>query len=107
MLLVYLIFTDVSPPSFSNTCPKDKVIQLESCSRNITVNWTIPVATDNSGIVEVQNPSLEPPVVLSRGVYTINYTAVDATRNYKSCVLKIQVESELKTKLILEKNHNS
>ncbi|KAK3735373.1 hypothetical protein QZH41_008705 [Actinostola sp. cb2023] len=82
---------DVTPPTFANTCPSDKVFHLGSCSSNITVNWTRAVATDNSGTVNVRGPSVQSPFTLTSGIHTINYTAEDQSGNSRSCVFKIQV----------------
>jgi hypothetical protein len=75
-------------------CPRDSVYNLNPCSSDVTVNWTKPIATDNSGVVGVIGPSQGPPLTLSPGIYTINYTAFDPTGNRRRCTFKIQVDSK-------------
>jgi len=91
---LFFIHTDTKPPSFSNTCPTHKTVEIESCSSSALVSWSIPVATDNSGSVDVQQPSFKPPVLLNLGTHMINYTASDAAGNTRSCIFKIQVMSK-------------
>ncbi|XP_031559988.1 sushi, von Willebrand factor type A, EGF and pentraxin domain-containing protein 1-like [Actinia tenebrosa] len=86
---------DITPPTFSASCPNNKVYDLDQCSNNITVNWTIPTAKDNSGVVRIVDPSHGPPLTLFSGVYTINYTAIDPTGNTKRCSFKIQVNKHV------------
>lgn len=93
LTLFLYIYTDVTSPTFNN-CPSDKVLSLGLCSSNITINWTPPVANDNSGSVRLHEPSLRPPVVLNEGIYIMNYTAVDDAGNSKTCLFKMQIISK-------------
>ena len=62
-------------------------------STNATVNWTIPVFTDNSGNV-TYTATYVPPTVLSLGSYVVTYKALDPSENNVICMFSITVVGE-------------
>ena len=62
-------------------------------------SWTVPTATDNSGIrpIVTVTPILMPPLQLGPGVTSITYLAEDAEGNIANCTFAITVEGKLPT----------
>ena len=90
-----LLFTsDLSPPTFNDTCPSEMVFYTDSCEDSAGVSWSDPVATDNSGITVMTYPSVRAPVNLTVGLYGISYTATDKSGNTANCSFVVQVTSE-------------
>ena len=88
-------FTDNTPPSFSNTCPGNKVFYTGKCSSHRTLRrWKEPVATDNSGHVSIRYPVIRPPVNLSIGLYNVMYSAIDSSGNGANCSFIVEVASK-------------
>ena len=52
------------------------------------------MATDNSGHVIINHPTLRPPVNLSIGVYSLHYSAKDGEGNIVNCTFLVQVASK-------------
>ena len=55
------------------------------------VNWTEPVAIDNSGIAPTVTFNYQPPQRFSQGSHVITYTAADQSGNEATCNLTIRV----------------
>ena len=49
------------------------------------------MATDNSGHVIINHPTLRPPVNLSIGLYSLHYSAKDGEGNIANCTFLVQV----------------
>ena len=52
------------------------------------------MATDNSGHVIINHPTLRPPVNLSIGLYSLHYSAKDGEGNIVNCTFLVQVASK-------------
>lgn len=85
--------TDVLPPSFGDTCPiKPLLVYTKSARFSAVVNWTVPTATDNSGIPpEVKSNFNHPPQWITEGIHVIIYTAIDMSGNKEFCSITINV----------------
>ena len=94
VVVVFFAFPDTTPPSFSNTCPKNMVVNTPECSSSALVEWNEPIADDNSGHVIVTYPSIRPSAQLSIGLYYIMYSASDAEGNRANCTFVVQVASK-------------
>jgi len=55
------------------------------------VNWTEPVAIDNSGITPTVTSNYQPPQRFSQGSHVITYTAVDQSGNKATCTYVVKV----------------
>ncbi|XP_020610476.1 sushi, von Willebrand factor type A, EGF and pentraxin domain-containing protein 1-like isoform X1 [Orbicella faveolata] len=87
---------DVTPPSFENSCPSDILVSL-NINGSAEANWTIPIATDNSGIAPAVNVSpigVRPPYKFNE-TSTVTYTAVDSNGNVAPCTFRIRVEDDM------------
>jgi 5-hydroxyisourate hydrolase-like protein (transthyretin family) len=85
---------DGEVPEFIN-CPKDSTFTISAgpdCATGII--WSIPVAEDNCGSVEVEETSIGGPYFgqqLLPGTYMIQYTATDEAGNTAVCDFTIDV----------------
>ena len=72
------------------TCPTNRVVNTDMGQCFATgVNLGVPSATnDNCGILTVTNNA---PTQYPRGVATVNWTAVDASGNFQTCVQTVTV----------------
>ena len=72
------------------TCPTNRVVNTDAGQCFATgVNLGVPSATnDNCGILTVTNNA---PTQYPRGVATVNWTAVDASGNFQTCVQTVTV----------------
>jgi len=89
------VLPDVTPPSFENSCPSDILVSL-NINGSAEANWTIPIATDNSGIAPAVNVSpigVRPPYKFNE-TSTVTYTAVDSNGNVAPCTFRIRVEGK-------------
>ncbi|XP_071804899.1 uncharacterized protein [Asterias amurensis] len=85
-----VIVTDDEPPTFLN-CSMDIDVEIMDPGVNTTVvNWTIPVASDNSKSV-VLTPLTEEPGVFSVGTTLIVYSASDPSGNTANCSFNVIV----------------
>lgn len=55
------------------------------------VNWTEPIATDNSGVLPTVTSNYHPPKIIGQGSHVITYTAVDQSGNQATCSFTIHV----------------
>lgn len=85
--------TDVTPPSFGNTCPsRPHLVFARVNDFSAVVNWMVPVARDNSG----NHPKMlanfkHPPQRLMEGTHLIIYSATDTSGNKATCSFVINV----------------
>lgn len=63
----------------------------ESGMFSAQVNWSDPVATDNSGTAPSQTSNYKSPHRFSQGDHVITYTAVDGSGNRASCTFAIKI----------------
>ena len=85
-------FADVLSPSFGVTCPASSFLAYAERGRfSAQVNWTEPVATDNSGVSPAVTSNYQPPQELSQGIHVIIYTAVDQSGNTAICDFTVKV----------------
>lgn len=83
---------DVQSPSFGVTCPPSSFLAYTELGRfSAQVNWTEPVATDNSGVPPAVTSNYQPPQRLSEGIHVIMYTAVDQSGNTATCDFTVKV----------------
>ncbi len=82
--------TDPVPPVFQS-CPQDIVIVSPS-SCDTTVNWQLPVATDNCG-TPVIDASHTPTTRFSPGTTTVVLFARDGSGNLDTCTFKITLNA--------------
>ncbi|KAJ7327775.1 hypothetical protein OS493_026654 [Desmophyllum pertusum] len=83
---------DTEPPVFTD-CPKDIMIDDNTVTDYIRINWNRPTATDNSGV---------PPSVTSNrqsgalfrvpGSHVVSYKAIDAAGNEATCTFRITLK---------------
>lgn len=86
-------FSDELPPSFGDSCPMESLlVHTESGQFSAVVTWTVPVATDNSGIPpKVTSNFMDPPHRMAEGTHVVIYTATDMSGNKKLCSITIKV----------------
>ncbi|XP_078690832.1 uncharacterized protein LOC144921571 isoform X2 [Branchiostoma floridae x Branchiostoma belcheri] len=80
---------DIERPRFSY-CPQDIRVYADRGSTETFVNWTLPVAEDNSG----EPPSLTSnicPCVLPVGEHDVVYVATDGAGNQQTCEFTVKV----------------
>ena len=72
---------DTIAPVFTSPCPVDRQAFVTNAAATTTINWTIPTAYDNGGLVPTTFS--EPPSgsSFSAGNYTVVVYAVDASNN--------------------------
>lgn len=88
----YPICVDKEPPKFEN-CPSAPIMVTRSSNGILPLNFTVPTATDNSGIVprvEVRPLGFKPPIVVFEDT-SVEYTAFDHFGNVATCVVNITV----------------
>ncbi|CAH3197501.1 unnamed protein product, partial [Porites evermanni] len=82
--------TDTQPPDFGATCPaKPLTAYAEREMLSALVNWTRPVATDNSGVSTTVTSNYQSPTRFSQGTHVITYTAVDQSGNKATCTFLV------------------
>lgn len=83
--------TDILPPSFGATCPQSPLLIYAERGRfSADVNWTEPVAIDNSGVVAVTS-NYQPPRRFNQGTHLITYSAEDQSGKRAMCSFTIKV----------------
>ena len=55
------------------------------------MDWTDPVAIDNSGAAPTVTSNYQSPQSFSQGIHVIKYTAVDQSGNEARCSFKVNV----------------
>lgn len=87
-----LFYADVTPPVFLS-CPSDIRVSLSNTS-SATLNWTIPIAVDNSKmklVITVSPLGAIPPYTFHNSTLIV-YTAIDAAGNKDECSFKVTLE---------------
>ena len=94
LLLNVCIFPlDIRPPTFGVTCPSGPLLAYaERDKLSALVNWTKPVAIDNSGMAPTITSNYQSPQRFSQGSHVITYTAVDESANNATCSFTIVVK---------------
>lgn len=89
--LIFKYISDILPPSFGATCPQGPLLVYAEQGRfSADVNWTEPVAIDNSGVVAVTS-NYQPPRRFNQGTHLITYSAKDQSRKRTICSFTIKV----------------
>ncbi|XP_068714407.1 uncharacterized protein [Montipora foliosa] len=84
--------TDSQPPTFGVSCPGSPLVAYADRGKfTALVNWTDPVAIDNSGAAPTVTSNYQSPQSFSQGIYVIKYTAVDQSGNEARCSFKVNV----------------
>ncbi|KAL9960419.1 hypothetical protein ACROYT_G033874 [Oculina patagonica] len=95
--------TDTLPPTFGATCPTGPlIVYAERGLFSAQVNWTEPVATDNSGVPPAVTSNYHSPQRLGQGTHVIMYTAVDQLGNKVTCSFTVKVKVINCTSLMLD-----
>merc|ERR1711962_9607 len=81
---------DITDPVFVD-CPNNVVSYVNGPSSTAGVEWSVPSATDNSGIAPTVTGSLTPPVNLGVGSTTATYIATDQSGNQATCSFSVSV----------------
>ena len=87
--------SDVTRPSFGNSCPADIRVDIRHNS-TVIVNWTQPFAIDNSNIaptISVVPPDAKPPYAMNETTIIL-YVAADNAGNIAQCSFEVIVEGE-------------
>ncbi|PFX23090.1 Low-density lipoprotein receptor-related protein 6 [Stylophora pistillata] len=83
--------SDILFPSFGATCPQGPLLIYAERGRfSAYVNWTEPVAVDNSGVVAMTS-NYQPPQRFNQGTHVITYSAEDQSGNRAICSFTIKV----------------
>ncbi|XP_013781236.1 uncharacterized protein LOC106465521 [Limulus polyphemus] len=96
----YPLCVDKEPPRFTN-CPTNPIVVSRSLTGLQPVNYTIPIAVDNSGHIariEVNPVGFKPPIMTFKDT-TIQYTAYDFNGNVAFCSVNITVPDNTPPKL--------
>ncbi|KAK2557468.1 Low-density lipoprotein receptor-related protein 6, partial [Acropora cervicornis] len=84
--------TDSQAPSFDGSCPWNLLLSYaEKGFFSALVNWTNPVATDNSGLTPKVTSNFQSPQTFSQGNHVITYTAEDKSGNKATCTFTVKV----------------
>ncbi|XP_070545132.1 serine-rich adhesin for platelets-like [Ptychodera flava] len=81
--------TDIESPSID--CPPDIVTDANTGMPSVSVTWSIPNATDNSGNVSVSG-SQGPGSDFIIGVTVVSYEAIDQSGNKDLCSFTVRVQ---------------
>ena len=84
--------SDSQPPTFGVSCPESPITAYAERDKfTALVNWTEPVATDNSGVAPTVTSNYQSPQRFSQGTHVITYTAVDQSGNKATCTFTVYV----------------
>lgn len=95
--MLYLIFIDNEPPVFQN-CPQQPIIVQKGLHGLEPVNFTEPIAVDNSGSIarlEVKPQSFRTPMQVFHNM-VVKYVAFDYDGNVAICEINITVPGKFK-----------
>lgn len=88
-ILLFIISTDIQRPHIQ--CPANIEVDTEANKSYATVNWTIPVPTDNSNEA-LKAIGLYPPRNIEAGRTEIKYAVADSTGLSSNCKFTIHVK---------------
>ena len=92
---IFLSFTDVSAPVFSN-CPSHIVATADRGTTSTHIMWSHPSATDNSGLIpNITHYGKQPGDSFPAGEHNIRYLASDKSGNIAECKFKVFVSGNL------------
>ena len=83
------VHVDFVNPVFTS-CPSDITTSAQS-GGTATVDWTVPTATDNSGVTPQLTSNHDPNSVFNLGTTSVHYTASDGSDNSASCFFDVNV----------------
>ncbi|XP_070189502.1 P-selectin-like [Littorina saxatilis] len=83
---------DVEAPIFTNGCPTNQHVFSGPLRVPVTVTWTDPVATDNSGGLVTLTSDPGKGSRVGPGVHTVWINATDTAGNVESCTFKVIIE---------------
>ncbi|XP_071520140.1 uncharacterized protein uif isoform X2 [Panulirus ornatus] len=92
----YPVCVDNEPPQFAN-CPINPIIVQKGIDGLQSVNFTIPTAYDNSGMIartEVRPPGFRPPMHVFKDLM-VEYLAFDFDGNVAICQINITVPDDI------------
>ena len=88
----HLLSLDSQAPSFGVSCPRSVLLSYaEKGTFSALVNWTSPVATDNSALTPKVTSNFQSPQTFSQGNHVITYTAEDKSGNKANCTFTVKV----------------
>ena len=88
-MFVYTL--DIQPPTFVS-CPERPLLRYAEREKfTALVNWTTPVAIDNSGVAPTVTSNYQSPQRFNQGTHVITYTAVDQSENKATCTFTVKV----------------
>ncbi|PFX23095.1 Low-density lipoprotein receptor-related protein 6, partial [Stylophora pistillata] len=97
--------SDVTSPSFGSSCIASPLIAYAERGKfSSVVNWTEPLATDNTGVVPTLTSNYQPPQRFIQGSHLIMYSAVDQAGNKATCSFTVKVIAIKCGPLITPKN---
>ncbi|XP_006817267.2 hyalin-like, partial [Saccoglossus kowalevskii] len=76
-------------------CPADITHTTDDGMDSAVVTWTVPIATDNSGIVNMTFESHESNSSFEIGTTTVNYIFEDSSLNNVSCTFNVIVIADI------------
>jgi gliding motility-associated-like protein len=82
------------PPVIAN-CPTNIVVDIPTSACSMTVEWSVPIATDNCS-VESFTSTHAPGNIFPLGVTPVTYTATDAYGNASACSFTVTVNDNSK-----------
>ncbi|KAK7466020.1 hypothetical protein BaRGS_00037421, partial [Batillaria attramentaria] len=84
---------DVQPPQFPNGCPADMDVFSGPLESPVSVVWSDPLTTDNSGAKATVTSQPSSGSVLGLGNHTVTVKATDAMLNEASCSFVVTVKA--------------
>lgn len=86
--------TDKSPPFL--LCPADIKLVAPDDDNAVEVNWQVPLALDNSGLLPIMTavPAVEPPKRFPIGLTYVKYIAEDFSGNREKCRFSVDIAGQ-------------
>ena len=81
---------DTTPPVISN-CPSGVTVQAASGATSAVATWSIPSATDNSGLTPTRTSTHNPGQSFNTGSTQVTYTFTDGSGNSAVCSFTVTV----------------
>eukprot|EP00057_Strongylocentrotus_purpuratus_P028659 XP_011683133.1 PREDICTED: uncharacterized protein LOC578978 isoform X8 [Strongylocentrotus purpuratus] len=89
---VSVLADDITDPVITG-CPDNINVAIPFGSTGVSVTWTEPTATDNSGAVPTSSADRSPGDTFSVGTTQVTYTFTDASGNDAFCIFSVTVEA--------------